>query len=244
MICQSSDTTQIMWKKKKELFTNISKLSIVTPSNWLAELTKQSFFSRNKIYVINNGIDLSVFQRSDNNIKETIGCKGKYLVLGVANIWNERKGLDVFIKLSEDLGSKYQIVLVGTSDKTDKILPKRILSIHHTQNQHELADLYSAADVFVNPTREDTFPTVNIEALACGTPVITFNTGGSSEIIDATCGISVKKNDYHSLLNQIVRVCENRLFSPIACIQRASNYDKNRKFEEYIRLYEQIIGEV
>jgi glycosyltransferase involved in cell wall biosynthesis len=144
------------------------------------------------------------------------------------------------VELSKTLPKDYQIVLVGTSDSVDKLLPSNIISIHRTENQIELAKIYSASDVFINPTREDNFPTVNIEAIACGTPVITFNTGGSPEIIDETCGIVVEKNDVDGMLNAIINVCENKPFKKEDCVNRAKNYDMNDKFKEYVKLYEDI----
>ncbi len=117
------------------------------------------------------------------------------IILGISFNWEKRKGLDVFIKLASLLNENYQIVLVGTDDDVDKLLPPHILSIHQTSNQKELCEIYSAADVLVNPTREDNFPTVNIESLACGTPVVTFRTGGSAEIIDNCSGVSVEQDD-------------------------------------------------
>ena len=109
-----------------------------------------------------------------------------------------------------------------------------MLCILKTESQAELAKIYSSADVFINPTREDTFPTVNIEAIACGTPVITFNTGGSPEIIDETCGIVVPKNDVEGMKTAIINVCENKPFSKEDCVTRAKNYDMNDKFKEYV----------
>ena len=159
------------------------------------------------------------------------------MLLGVAFGWGVRKGLDVFEELAKRLDpEKYKIVLVGTDDNTDKLLPRNIISIHRTQNQQELVEIYTAADLLVNPTREDTFPTVNLEALACGTPVVTFETGGSPESIDRSCGSVTPVDDVDTLEREIIRICENRCYSSDACIQRAALFDQNVKFKEYIRL--------
>ena len=163
--------------------------------------------------------------------------RADYLILGVAFDWGIKKGLDVFCYLADHLSSRYRIVLVGTNDSIDKLLPDSIISIHRTNNQMELARIYSAADVFVNPTREDNFPTVNIEALACGTPVITFNTGGSAEMIDETCGYSIPVNDYEALIEAIIRTCEKKPFSKNACVNKVKLLEKTRMFTEYIALY-------
>ncbi|MCD7771862.1 MAG: glycosyltransferase [Oscillospiraceae bacterium] len=130
------------------------------------------------------------------------------MALGVAFGWNYKKGLGVFCALPKMLGDDYQVVLVGTDEKVESELPNDVISIHSTQNMEQLAELYSTADVFVNPTREDNYPTVNMEALACGTPVITFNTGGCSEIIDDSNGIVMQQDDLDALIDGIVTICE------------------------------------
>lgn len=216
-------------------------MTIVTPSQWLAGLVKQSFLKDYPVKVINNGIDLSVFKPMESDFREKYGIrKSDFVLLGVAFGWSTRKGLDVFIELTEKLPENYRIILVGTDDKADKQLPKSIISIHRTQNQTELAEIYTASDVFVNPTREDNFPTVNMEAIACGTPVITFNTGGSSECIDETCGSVVPCDDIDELEKEIKRVCLERPYIFDMCIKRAKFFEKNTKFKEYIDLYTKI----
>jgi glycosyltransferase involved in cell wall biosynthesis len=170
--------------------------------------------------------------------REKYGIGNKKVVLGVAFDWGKRKGLDVFCKLADTLPKDYQIVLVGTNDEIDMTLPKNIISIHRTANQRELAEIYSASDVFANPTREDTFPTVNMEAIACGTPIVTFKTGGSPEIIDGTCGSVVDVDNVDGFYNEIVRVCEDKPYSKEACVERAKKFDRNDKFKEYIELFE------
>jgi len=126
---------------------------------------------------------------------------------------------------------------VGTDEKIDKVLPKKIISIHSTENQEELAEIYSAADLFVNPTREDNYPTVNMEALACGTPVLTFNTGGCPEIIDSSCGCVVEKNDIDAMEREIILICKEGSFSEESCIKKAESFNICERFKEYMDLY-------
>lgn len=243
-ISSKIDKTKKMWELKKELFCDLPNLTIVTPSSWLANQVQKSFLNKYPVRVINNGINRNVFEPTDSPFFEKYGInKENHIVLGVSLGWNERKGLDVFVELSKKLPKEYTIVLVGTDDKTDQGLPSNIVSIHRTQNQQELAEIYSAADVFVNPTREDTFPTVNIEALACGVPVVTFVTGGSPEIIDETCGAVIECGDIDALKQKIVQVCEQRPYSKEACIIKSKQYDEKDRFNEYLKLYETIIGE-
>ena len=214
-------------------------MTIVTPSEWLASLVKESYLKDYPVKVINNGIDLNIFKPTESDFIKKYALENKYIVLGVAFGWGRRKGLDVFIELAKRLDEeKYKIVLAGTDDNVDKLLPDNIISIHRTQNQTELAEIYTAADVFANPTREENYPTVNMEALACGTPVVTFNTGGSPEMLDETCGAAVAKDDNDAMYNEIIRICEKKPYSMEACIKKAKGFDKNEKFGEYIRLYE------
>lgn len=229
------DRSEYLYNKKKSVIEG-TDLTIITPSQWLAGLVKESFFKDYPVKVINNGIDLSVFNPTESNFREKYQIGDKYVVLGVAFGWGARKGLDVFIELSKRLPENYQIVLVGTDDNVDKQLPGNIISIHRTQNQKELAEIYTAADLFVNPTREENYPTVNMEAIACGTPVVTFNTGGSPEMLDSTCGTVVEKNDIDGIYNEIKRVCETQPYSKDDCLKRAERFDKNLRFTEYLNL--------
>lgn len=234
------DNSKKIFEKKRQMFNGID-LTIVTPSKWLADLVKQSFLKYCQVRVINNGIDLNVFKPYNSDFREKYELFGKKIILGIAFGWDKRKGLDVFIKLAQRLQEGYVIVLVGTDYTIDKQLPSNIISVHRTQNQLELAKIYSSADVFVNPTREENYPTVNIEALACGTPVITFDTGGSPEIIDNTCGSVVKCDNIEELEKEIIRLCSNINYSVEACLNRAKEFDKNERFKEYLELYKTII---
>lgn len=236
------DRTDKMWQLKKDWFTGVKHMTIVTPSKWLCDLVKQSFLSEYNVKVINNGINLDIFKPTESDFREKYSLQDKKIVLGVAAGWNDRKGLDVFIELSKRLdGEKYQIVLVGTDDTVDNKLPKNIISIHRTQEQTELAEIYTASDLFVNPTREDTFPTVNMEAIACGTPVVTFRTGGSPEIIDDTCGSVVDFNDMDAFEKEIRRICEDKSYSKENCLNRARRYNMEDKFKEYFELFAEIL---
>ncbi len=167
--------------------------------------------------------------------------ENKKIILGVAAVWSERKGLDVFCSLAKQIRDNYRIVLVGTDDKVDGLLPESIISIHRTQDQKELAEVYTAADVFVNPTREETFPTVNIEALACGTPVVTFQTGGSPEIISEDTGIVVACDDLPGVLSSIDVICQTDLISRDKCQERACKFDAKKQYPEYYALYRKIL---
>ncbi len=232
------DRTKIMWRLKKKWFTGVKDMTLVAPSQWLAELVGKSFLKDYPVKVIHNGIDLSVFKPTESDFRKKYGVlETKFILLGVAFSWSLRKGMDVFIDLSKRLEpEKYQIVLVGTDDKVDKQLSDNIISIHRTQNQRELIEIYTAADLFLNPTREENYPTVNMESIACGTPVLTFRTGGSPEMLDETCGSVVERDDIDTLEREIIRISTERPYSKEACLERAKIFDKDRRFQEYINL--------
>lgn len=233
------DRSSYLYEKKKQLFTGLD-LTIVTPSQWLADLVKQSFLKDYPVKVINNGIDLSIFKPSESEFRKKYALENKKVILGVSFGWNSRKGIDVFVDLAGRLPDEYIIVLVGTDAKVDKKLPENIISIHRTQNQRELAEIYSASDVFVNPTREENYPTVNMESIACGTPVITFRTGGSPEILDENCGSVVDCDDVDALEREIICICTKKPYSNEACIKKAQEFDQNERFKEYLELYERV----
>lgn len=239
------DNSKKNFYDKKRLFTSLKNMHIVTPSEWLAKHIKSSFLADYPISVINNGIDLNVFKPIDtqsNKIRE-LRIGKKKIVLGVSNIWTDRKGLNYFIKLSALLGEKYKIVLVGLKKRQIVKLPSSIIGITRTENVNELTELYSAADVYVNPTYSDNFPTTNIEALACGTPVITYNTGGSPEAIDNETGIVVEKGNVNALAEAIKQIIKNgKEFYSSKCRARAERfYNKDNRYMDYLRLYESLI---
>ncbi len=234
------DNSHINYREKKEWFTGVPDLTIVTPSGWLKNLVGQSFLKDYPVKVIYNGIDLSVFkppQVGSDEYGNTL-YKDKTVILGVANVWEARKGYRFFEELAKHLDRSYQIILVGLTKKQIKALPPEITGIMRTGDSRELARLYARADFFLNPTLEDNFPTTNLEALACGTPVITFRTGGSVESVTENTGIIVEKGDLKGLIRAVT---ENRgRFTSEACRDRARFFNKEERFREYIDLYQSI----
>ena len=196
------DNSRINYIKKKGLFTGVQNMSLIVPCRWLEEQVKQSFLSEYHISVVNNKIDQKIFRPSHGDVLEKYHIKGK-IILGVSNTWAERKGFNDFIRLSELLGEQYQLVLVGVTDQQMKKLPGRMIGIKKTENKRELSELYTAADYFVNLTYEDTYPTVNLEAEACGTDVITYDAGGSRETIKRKNSAYVPVGDLESVVKII-----------------------------------------
>ncbi len=177
------DNSHKNFYRKKAAFTGVKNMRLITPSKWLADIVKQSFLKEYPVEVVYNTIDTTIFKPTQSDFRQKHGLENKKIILGVASVWDERKGLNDFIKLSQMLDNNYKIVLVGLADKQIKNLPKNCLGITRTNSPQELAAIYTAADIFFNPTYEDNYPTVNLEAQACGTPVITYNTGGAKETI-------------------------------------------------------------
>lgn len=174
------------FEHKKACFTQLpaDRMTLISPSHWLEGLVKESFLSKYPVEVRHNTIDKSVFKPTPSDFRERYGVGDRFMILGVASPWTERKGLSDFVRLAGELDSKrYAIVLVGLSKKQIKQLPEGILGFERTGSPDELAAIYSAANIFFNPTREDNYPTVNLESEACGIPIVTLDTGGSGETI-------------------------------------------------------------
>lgn len=231
---------------KKRLFGDVKNLTIVAVSDWLAKTAKESFLNSHRIIRIYNGIDLDKFH-SRREHKESIASRnclvGVNYILSVANPWSEKKGLTDFYRIRKKLSKVYEIVLVGMSDEQLQALPSGITGIKKTEQQEELRILYAHALAFVNLTLEDSFPTTNLEALACGTPVITYHTGGSVEAATAETGRIVAQGDLDGVVKAIVELSEkDRSELSKACRNRAEGcFNKKDRFREYIDLYEELI---
>ena len=225
------DNSRENYIHKKKAFQGVNKLVVVTPSQWLAGLVKESFLQNYETRVINNGVDLTLFKPTDGDFRKRYNLEDKIIVLGVASAWGARKGLVDFIELRKLLDDRYEIVLVGVSEEDKNILTKGMLGITRTDSVKELAEIYTASDIFVNLTYEDNYPTVNLEAQACGTPVLTYRTGGSVE------SVTEEQVAEQGNLQDIVELIE-KYEGKRASVQ--SFYDKNIAFEKYIKLYEEI----
>lgn len=231
------------YKKKKQLFSHLPKLQLIVPSHWMKSMVRQSYMRDYSIQVLPNGIDLNVFGAIDTTFRLDNRVTDKFVILGVSSFWNKMKGLEFFNRLANDLDKKkFQIVLVGKAE--DGSLSDKILHIPATNNIKELCALYTAADVFVNPTLQETQGLTTVEAFACGTPAIVFNSGGAAECVDETCGLVVDRGDYQSLLNGIIRMQLGEVsFDKQECIRVAKKYDAQKLYQNFIKLYEDIIEE-
>ena len=235
------DFSRYNYRLKKKYFNQVKNLTVVPVSKWLEGKVMSSHLKKNDTQVIRNGIDLNVFSIRQTDLKRSLGLSDRPIILGVASGWGKEKGIGEFIQLSQR--GKYHVIIVGVSQKLKKDLPQELIAIERTHSQAELADYYNIADVFVNPTYNDTLPTVNMEALACGTPVVTYNTGGSPELIDDTTGVVVPRGDTSALEQAIDKVIEKgKGIYSFNCRKRAEeNYNKEERFTDYIDLYKKLI---
>lgn len=233
------DSTEMQYALKRKLLANIKSITYVPVSNWLANALRESHQKNRPIMTIHNGIDMTIFKPCRNKKLDA-----KFHILGVAGVWDKRKGLDDFIRLRSILPPDYEITIVGLSPKQISKMPMGIKGIQRTQTIQELVQLYSDSDVLVNPTYADNFPTVNIEALACGTPVITYKTGGSPEAIDEKTGVVVEQGDINSLVSAIKHMRKSPLSSEDCRMRAEELFDKDRCFEKYITLYNELLKNV
>lgn len=242
------DNSKSNYTRKLSQFNSVRNLTFVPVSQWLADLVSKSGLRHHKIQVINNGIDILQFNRcnlyEEEVIRRKLNLTDENILLGVTNCWSTRKGFDDFIRLSKLLPANYKIVLVGLTRQQLQLLPQNIIGIKRTESVHQLSVLYSMASAFINLTYEDTYPTTNLEAIACGTPVITYRTGGSPESVTSETGIVVDKGDLGGVLEAVnIILSHNREDYRKTCRTYAEvNFNMHSKFKEYIDLYKTIIN--
>lgn len=231
-----SDRSQKNYVEKKYFFTGLEKCTLVSPSKWLGKEVKESYLKDYLNEVIPNGIDLEIF-KPQTNVFNT-----RFTILAVANIWEERKGLKYCLELSEYLHSDEQLVIIGLNDVQLKGLPKNVIGIKRTESINDLVEWYNRADVYINPTLEDNFPTTNLEALACGTPIVTFNTGGSVESVNEMTGLVVETNSealYKGV--QIIKKRGKNAYSQACRAYAMNHYSKEKMNQSYLDLYKRML---
>ena len=234
------DSSKTNFLLKRYFFSQLktSETFFITPSKWLKSMVGLSYLKNFNTQVIHNGIDLNIFKPSGKEFKQK--HLNKFIILGIANVWTKEKGIQFFIDLSRTLSDEFLIVLIGKIDKMYKFSSNVIL-IERTESKNVLTDLYSSADVFLNPTLEDTFPTVNIEALACGTPVISFNSGGSIEMLDSKQSKVVNDRKISSIIQSIKNIKSNQIISNDLITHIKENFDVSISNSKYLNLYDEVL---
>lgn len=230
------------YEDKRKMFNSLDNLTIITPSEWLAEIVKESYLNRYPVRVVNNGIDLKKFsyRKPQNEIFIKYGInKEKKTILGVASIWDARKGMKDFLLLAKSLSAEYQVLLVGLSQKQIQGLPENIVGVRRTENQEELAMIYSLAQVFMNPSLEESFSLVTVEAIACGTPVIVLDTSAVKELVCDDNGIVLSRHEPEDYMKAI-RKLEEKQLTRETIMETARKYSADAFAQKVIDLYEQM----
>lgn len=235
------DQSKKNYRDKRRLFTSLSNLTLTTPSKWLAYEVRKSYFKNYSVFPIYNGIDLNSFKPVESSVRQTLHIEpDKKMLLAVAYDWSERKGLDDLLRLNKLIDkSIYQLVIVGLSEKQIKQLPDNIVKLTRTESLEELVRLYSAADIFINTSYEETMGMVTAEALACGTPAIVYNQTAVPEVVDSHSGIVVNAGDISAILSALPDV---DCIDEDACRNRAYVFEKNKQYEKYYQLYLEVLN--
>ncbi|MFH1512874.1 MAG: glycosyltransferase [Bacillota bacterium] len=238
--CVGIDGSKRNYRLKKKLFRSLDRLTIVLPCRWMRGIAENSFLKEIQIRVIYNGVDTRQFKPIASDLRAKYGLEKQKIVLAVASIWNDQKGLKTLRQLSQMLNGDYRIVILGLTKEQIGALPQSIIGLERTAEPMLLRAWYGAADCFVNPTFEDTMPLVNLEALACGTPVVTFNTGGCPEAVTEACGLVVEKGDLQGLADAVMQICDSGVDYSQACIEQAKRFDAENTVRAYDALYREV----
>jgi len=230
------DRSKKNYKDKKRLFTSVKNMTIVTPSDWLKGLVEKSFLGKYPVKTIRNGVDLTVFKPTESNFREEYGLTDKMIILGVASAWGKNKGINNFIELSEKLGDDYKVVLVGLTKEQAKNVPEQILVIERTNSVSQLAEIYTTADVYFNPSRQETMGLTTVEAMACGTPAVVSNYTAVPEVIDENGGVVLKDLNVDNVLEVLNQVLSTTYSNTI---ETAKKYEKIKQYMIYVNLYEE-----
>ena len=239
-VCLGLDGSRRNHKRKRKLFTAPDNLTMVAPCEWMRLPLGESYMSKYPVRVVYNGVDLNSFRPVESDIRKRFGVEDTKLVLAVAAEWDERKGLRYLVQAAQKLGREYTFVVIGLSKAQVEALPEGMIGIEHTANVDELVQWYSAADCLANPSMEDNMPMVNLEALACGTPIATFRTGGCPEAVDEHTGIVVEKEDVDGLCEAIRQLTPKTEARKAACLERSKLFDAAQTFENYLKLYREL----
>lgn len=241
--CVTKGHTARNFALKRLTFSGVERLRIVTPSQWLGGLVKRSYLGDYEMTVIPNGVDLDRLKPRENDVKARLGIEGRTMLLGVASKWLSVKGLDDFVALAQLLGEEYAIVMVGVDERLRQRLPGRIIALPHTQSVEELAELYTAADLLLNLSREESFGLVSLEALACGTPVLTYDCTAAPEVLrrhagECDCGIIVRAAEGVTAVAVAIEAGQWREITAEQCTLQAAGYSAKALYARYLSLYE------
>lgn len=223
------------WERKKRIMQGLANMSIVTPSNWLSALAKESFLGEYPVRVIHNGIDTSQFHRVENNYRTRYGIGERFIILGVATVWNDMKGYSDFIKLSEMLDDTYRVVMIGLSKEEIKKIPSNILGVQRTNNLQELVSFYSIADVFLNLSYTESYGLTNVEAQLCGVPVICYDSGALRETAGIS-GIVIERGNVDAVEKAVRYVRGKDLKVHVLSMDQVRELDRKQTINQYMKI--------
>lgn len=232
------DSSKTNYQLKKKMFSGFDNMTIICPSVWMQDIVKQSFLKDTKSVVVSNGIDLKIFYpRKDQKAAEKYNIpQDKKVILGVASVWEERKGLGVFMELARKLDEKYIMVLVGVTHNQKKKLLSNMIGIERTENKEELAEIYSRADIFLNPSKEESFSLVTIEAMACGTPVIVLDSSAVKELVKEETGEVLHEPEINDYIKSFDRLITRKLEKE-KIVNHVKKYDISHMTENVLKVY-------
>lgn len=246
--CQIREYPSSLWRdasaenyaRKQQAFCGVEKLQIVTVSGWLKRMAQSSYLSCYPMQTIYNGVDLQVMRPCSTNFRNSYNLGEKKVILGVASVWNEKKGLGLFRELAERLPEDCRIVMIGVPEKLKSGLQDKILCLGKV-GYEELAKWYSTADIYVNGSIEETMGLTTVEAMACGTPVVVQDATAVPEVVGEGCGIVVEKGDIEGITAAICRISKTPEISA-RCREHAERYEKSGQYEQYYRLYQELVN--
>ena len=234
------DNSKDNFDRKRKAFTLAPNVTIVVVSEWLKHVVEESFLRTYPIKKISNGINLEIMHPVESSLREQNGLNDKRIVLGVASVWDERKGLNTFFELAQHLPEEYQIILIGLDSRQINEKPENIVAIEKLSDPNELAKWYTAADIYVNTSVEESMGLTTVEAMACGTPVIVMDATGSPELVDKGCGKIVESGNLDELIKAVLNTEKNEKISE-DCIKHAEGFEKTKQYEKYLHLYKKIL---
>ena len=236
-VCIGLDGSRRNYRRRQKLFSDLPTLTLVAPCRWMQGLLADSFLSKTPSRLVYNGVNRAIFYPRESDLRERYGLTEGYLALAVASEWEARKGYAFLPALADLLGPACRLAVLGLTEAQIAALPKTILGLPKTASTEELAQWYSAADCLMNPTLEDNMPLVNLEALACGTPVAVFETGGCPECVSSECGAVAPKGDVATLAAETLRLCRQKPAMREACLRQAEQFDSPATAQAYLALY-------
>ncbi len=238
------DRTPKMFADRKKLFSAIPRLSVVAVSDWLLEQAKQSPVFQNAALMtrIHNWIDTDVFAPVEGNaLRQKLGLTGKKVMLAVAAAWEPRKGLDTLAWIARQMTEEEAMIVIGTMEK-DTRLPSNVICVPRTDSKEELIAYYSMADVFLQPSLEETFGKVTAEAISCGTPVVCYDSTANPELVGPGCGFVVPAGDRKAMLQKardILRQGKD-MYLPICRAFSEKTFDARYIIEQYEYVFQDI----